>query len=137
MAEGADSLLDRHRADRTNQVETWGHEIRAVETALDRVLEALRARPRSVFNVDRVGERERITFTTRIPLEEHVLAGLDKDPFVAEELRRRYRAAGFDDMGIDWESETATFTVYDDSAEKPEERAMRLLAEALREAQGR
>lgn len=101
--------------------------------ALDRSLENLRDHPAERLETEQVGKRLRLTVRVGIPTDEIEMEGLDRDPFIAEEVRRQYVAAGFEDARVDLKKGMVEFVAFDDSGEGERERILRLLGEALQD----
>jgi hypothetical protein len=126
MPKSSDQVLSLYR-DQRNELSEH-HAVKAAIASIDEEMGGQRA----LLEPEREGERVRLTMTLQVPW--HV--GFRDDQRVAEEVRRQYREAGFHHVKFEPEARgvIVRLIVYDDSEEKPEERTVRLLAEALRMA---
>jgi hypothetical protein len=134
MPHGAERVLSRYREEQEKEVNQRNREIESLIKAIDDGIEG----PYSRLKTKREGERVQVTLVA--PIDYH-LAAVDRywlrdDSVWESEVRRQYRAAGFHD--VQFEIEEAGVVVrlitWDDSEENAEERAVRMLSEALRMA---
>jgi hypothetical protein len=132
MPNSSEQVLSMYRDDRKERSEH--HAVKGMIASIDEAMGGDHA----FLESEREGERVRLTMTLRVPWRAGVVdASFREDPpRVAQEVRRQYREAGFHDVKFEPESGgvIVRLIVYDDSEEKPEERAVRLLSESLRMA---
>jgi hypothetical protein len=133
MPHGPDHLVSSYHniLEQRRQREARG--LSLLFSTLDRSLEDLRVHGGEKLETEQVAKRVRLTARVRIPMDEIKMEGLDRDPFIAEEVRRQYIAAGFDDVRLRLDQGFVEFVAFDDSAEGERDRILRLLGEALQD----
>jgi hypothetical protein len=131
MPHGAERVLSKYREEREKEVNQRNREIESLIKAIDAGIDGR-------YSSLKTEKRVQVTVVARVAYH---LADVDSywlrdDSVWASEVRRQYREAGFHD--VQFEMQDAGMVVrlitWDDSEEKPEERAVRLLSEALRMA---
>lgn len=133
MPEGPQHLITAYDQELDRKRERWAHRVDRLIGRLDAALEGLGSGHWfDGVQAEAVGGRVRLTFAPQV--EPDFFRQWNEDPFPAEEVRRRYHAVGFADVSIDFSTGEVTFTAYDDSKETEQERMLRLLSEALRDA---